>query len=79
MCSETETISYKATVMEILLVAVLQVRAPLEYISMAIAILFRGQRVYWRSKRQPIVTSSTTEAEFEFVCTPGAMADVAAG
>jgi hypothetical protein len=28
-----------------------------------IAILFRGQPVYWRSKRQPIVTSSTTEAE----------------
>jgi hypothetical protein len=28
-----------------------------------IAILFRGQPVHWRSKRQPIVTSSTTEAE----------------
>jgi hypothetical protein len=28
-----------------------------------IAILYRGQPVHWRSKRQPIVTSSTTEAE----------------
>jgi hypothetical protein len=28
-----------------------------------IVIMFRGQPVYWRSKRQPIVTSSTTEAE----------------
>jgi hypothetical protein len=28
-----------------------------------IVILYCGQPVYWRSKRQPIVTSSTTEAE----------------
>lgn len=28
-----------------------------------IVILYLGQPVYWRSKRQPIVTSSTTEAE----------------
>jgi hypothetical protein len=28
-----------------------------------IAILFRGQPVHWRSKRQPIFSSSTTEAE----------------
>jgi hypothetical protein len=28
-----------------------------------IAILYKGQPVYWRLKRQPIVTSSTTEAE----------------
>jgi hypothetical protein len=28
-----------------------------------VAVTFRGQLVHWRSKRQPIVTTSTTEAE----------------
>jgi hypothetical protein len=28
-----------------------------------IAVLYQGQTVFWRSKRQPVVTSSTTEAE----------------